>query len=408
MRKFSISLTIIVFLSGSLIAQSDFRPGYIIYNNGDTLTGLIDYKGNQANARKCVFKLSKDDQEEKFTPEDIKAYRFIDSKYYVSKKILTEDSIETQLFLEYLIDGIVDIYYYLSPSGDNYFIDPGNNQLILLKDNEEKVVVDEKIYASDVKRYKGVLKYIFSKSLKVSREVDDIALDHKSLIRIAKEYHEAVCTDKECIVFEKKLPSLKWQLGLVAGMSIDLAKLNGVPHPEYSYLIGSDFNVSAYPLIGLNFKINLPFLNERMNLLYSPELGYVKFETNNLMYLKGNPVIMHVHMSKYRFANTLFLNYELPLKEIKPFITTGIRISSNLKSDYTLMSSNLGNPSYTQEYPMSEYAKTDYFAILGCGVAFIFRQAGTISLDCLYIRDIRDMASVILEDGFSFRVGYLF
>ena len=142
MRKFSISLTIIVFLSGSLIAQSDFRPGYIIYNNGDTLTGLIDYKGNQANARKCVFKLSKDDQEEKFTPEDIKAYRFIDSKYYVSKKILTEDSIETQLFLEYLIDGIVDVFYYRDLSDENYLIDNGDGNLLLVKDKNEVVVVD--------------------------------------------------------------------------------------------------------------------------------------------------------------------------------------------------------------------------------------------------------------------------
>jgi hypothetical protein len=108
------------------MAQSDFRPGYIVNNNGDTLTGLIDYKGNQANARKCIFKLSNDASEEKFTPDDIKAYRFIDSKYYVSKKVMTEDSTETQLFLEYLIDGIVDIYYYLSPSGDNYYVDPGD------------------------------------------------------------------------------------------------------------------------------------------------------------------------------------------------------------------------------------------------------------------------------------------
>jgi len=408
MRKFSICLTIIILISVNLMAQSDFRPGYIIKNNGDTLSGLIDYKGNQANARKCVFRFSKDASDEKFTPDDIKAYRFIDSKYYVSKKVMTGDSIETQLFLEYLIDGIVDIYYYLSPSGDNYFIDSGNNQLILLKDNEDKVIVDEKIYASDVKRYRGILKYIFSKSPKVSREVDDIPLDHKSLIRIAKEYHEAVCTDKECIVFEKKLPSIKWQIGPVAGISFDLADVNGDLDDEYFYLRGSDFNVSVFPLIGLNVKVNLPYLNERMNLLFSPEFGYKECETRNTTNYLGYPVISYIHLTQYRLANSLLLNYEFPVKKIKPFITAGFRMSYYFKSDYISRSTFTIYPSYTLEYHRSNYTETDYYPVIGFGAIYNLKNADTISFDCLYIREIRVMASSIIEDGFALRFGYLF
>ena len=86
--KYLIAIGILVFLSIiRLNAQSDFRNGYIIDNNNDTIHGLIDYKGNHANAKKCIFKKDNNSQNQIFTPEEIKGYRFTDSKYYVSKSV---------------------------------------------------------------------------------------------------------------------------------------------------------------------------------------------------------------------------------------------------------------------------------------------------------------------------------
>jgi len=44
-----------------------------------------------------------------YTPEDLQAYRFFDSKYYISRKVKIGES-EKLLFLEYLIKGKVDIF----------------------------------------------------------------------------------------------------------------------------------------------------------------------------------------------------------------------------------------------------------------------------------------------------------
>jgi hypothetical protein len=63
-------------------SQSDFRPGYLINNNNDKTFGLIDYKGNKANAKKCLFKSSENSDVQEFTPADLKAYRLTGSKYY--------------------------------------------------------------------------------------------------------------------------------------------------------------------------------------------------------------------------------------------------------------------------------------------------------------------------------------
>ncbi|MGB8491122.1 MAG: hypothetical protein WCE64_08685, partial [Bacteroidales bacterium] len=48
-RVFSLALTIIIFSVAS--AQSDFRSGYIITLQGDTINGLINFRGDKANAK---------------------------------------------------------------------------------------------------------------------------------------------------------------------------------------------------------------------------------------------------------------------------------------------------------------------------------------------------------------------
>ncbi|HPT14940.1 MAG TPA: hypothetical protein PK796_09145 [Bacteroidales bacterium] len=406
MRKFSISLTIIVFLSGSLIAQSDFRPGYIIYNNGDTLTGLIDYKGNQANARKCVFKLSKDAQEEKFTPEDIKAYRFIDSKYYVSKKILTEDSIETQLFLEYLIDGIVDVFYYRDLSDEIYLVDNGDGNLLLVKDKNDVVVVDDVAYANEMKRYRGVLTYVFRKSPKVCKKIDYMQLDHKSIIGIAREYHQEVCTGQNCIVFEKAPQKAKIIVSPLLGTSVDFLRIKNELKVNYYFLEGSDFNVSVFPSAGLTFRVNLPFVDERFGFIFSPELGYREFITRNKGFDSGNPVVFDLRFSQFNLANSVFLSYDFVFDKIRPYVFAGLRINYHFNTDYSRkvldQSENL-----LIEYTNNPFPSTYYCPAFGAGISYTFQKVGTFTLDGFYYRD-SSSEGVLFEDGLSFRLGYLF
>lgn len=115
--KHIVTIAIIIFFSILQIkAQSDFRDGYFVKNDNDTIFGLIDYRGNKANAKKCVFKKDIDSVKRVYNPDEINSFRFFDSKYYVSKTLIVDDKTE-QLFLEYLINGIVDMYYYRDDKG---------------------------------------------------------------------------------------------------------------------------------------------------------------------------------------------------------------------------------------------------------------------------------------------------
>jgi len=69
-------------LASSLSAQTDFRSGFIIHLAGDTLYGEIDYRGDLLMSRVCKFK-DKKGEITAYDPDDIEAFRFLNSKFFV-------------------------------------------------------------------------------------------------------------------------------------------------------------------------------------------------------------------------------------------------------------------------------------------------------------------------------------
>jgi hypothetical protein len=49
---------------------------------------------------------------------------------------MTVNGVERMLFLEYLIHGKIDIFYYCDESGEHYLADKGNTCLVLLTNEE--------------------------------------------------------------------------------------------------------------------------------------------------------------------------------------------------------------------------------------------------------------------------------
>ena len=212
-------------LISNIMAQSDFRPGYVVGLAKDTTFGYIDYKGDRANSEYCLFRKDPGAVETRYTPDRITAYRFADSKYYVSRSVKKGEKSEPR-FLEYLINGVVDFYYYRDNEGDHYLLDTGDGCLAELKDQEKNLTADNRVYARTAKEYVGVLKYAFRQSPGISKEVEDISLDRKSLIKVAHKYHNEVCKDNVCIIYEKKLLAFHIIIGPVVTVNVKYAWVN--------------------------------------------------------------------------------------------------------------------------------------------------------------------------------------
>ncbi|MFW6328445.1 MAG: hypothetical protein ACOC2F_09060, partial [Bacteroidota bacterium] len=111
-------LLLLLLIVNNLNGQPEFKPGYVILNNGDTLKGEIDNRGDMLMSKVCWFKPADWDTVVRYKPGNIEAYRFIDGKYYVSRQLETGKHV----FLEYLINGELNVYYYRGKDGYNYYL----------------------------------------------------------------------------------------------------------------------------------------------------------------------------------------------------------------------------------------------------------------------------------------------
>jgi len=294
-----------------LNAQTDFRPGYVIRAIGDTLLGEIDYRGDKLMGYLCKFK-SSENLINDYTPNDIHGYRFIDSKYFVSKKING-----TPVFLEYLIKGKVNIYYLRIDNGDHYYIEKDDIELTELPYDEVIKTVDGKDYLYKSKKHVGLLSVYMQDAPDLQNRINNMGKpDHQNLTKLAEDYHNEVCDGEKCIVFEKKQPLIKVNWELAAGT------INWV-NTEAFYEVKTD---RYYFQTGVMANFWMPRLNEkiyfRTGILYS--LGELTDGTNS-PYIK---IPMHIG---YMAPSTFKVRPSFSIGLFSPSYCGGISFKINKK-----------------------------------------------------------------------------
>lgn len=332
---------VIIFLPNLLVAQQNFIPGFIITMDEDTIHGLIDSRGAMRNAMNCSFRKDKSDQITKYLPVDIKAYGFTDGKYYVSRDIFLRNDTIT-VFLEYLINGKVDIYYYRDANDDFYFIEKDNVSLTEL-DNKNKIVkIDGKDYVKTNNSFRGVLKYAFAESPQIQKRADNITLNHNNLIEITKDYHTDVCNDEECIIFERKKNRIRF--GLQPIISIDYYSFHGVKgtieeiFPEETnymvlpdeFYLKSDLDYS----LGLVGFVNLPFINENLSLNLQGKFGRYDLSSYGSVESQNSPIQNYnISTSGNMISGNLYLSYTFPKGKIRPVFLLGLSYNYAVKTN---------------------------------------------------------------------------
>lgn len=369
-------------------AQFDFRKGYLIKNTNDTISGWIDYRRNNVNSKKCVFKQNIEDKSRIFSPKEIKAYRFIDGKYYVSKK-LDVDGKQSQLFLEYLINGIVDIYYYSDEEGENYLADQGEGNLIRLKNEERELIRNRKTFVGESKEYRRMLKVIFKESPTIVKRVNSLDLNHKSIIEIAHDYHNEVCLDQKCIIYEMKLSKTSRRFGMLFGMNYTSVNDKENLLDKFSYLKDGALEDALSPNIGFFYKTNLPMINDKIHLQYSASFSFLKLAGTHMRQesLYHFKLINRITLKRTLFHNNLLFKYEFPQGVIRPTLQFGglvnYAISTKYERSYELRNTN-DIITDTDRFTKSPFSKLYAGFIFGLGFNTTVFNGRTIFFDLNY------------------------
>jgi hypothetical protein len=280
MKRISMVVLCGFFLSPSLLAQK-FQPGYIITKQFDTVYGLLANRNYLENGSSCKFKRNENSEVLSYKPFEISSYRFTNGKYYISKEI-TIDSIDQKVFLEYLIKGKANIYFIRKLNGDYYFIQKENGPMVILKSDEvnptyEHVTMNGNSSGNGAehnlvltKKYTGTIKYILRDEPQLYDEIDKSDLDHKSLIKIARDYHDLICKDQDCIIYEKKT---KRKIG------IEITGFFGTMKYSSADLGKTEYSAFKPQLYGVSMLAQLLLLNEQMAFKPSLLLGTASIES---------------------------------------------------------------------------------------------------------------------------------
>jgi hypothetical protein len=305
-------ILLIIFATLSLqisFAQSDFKPGHIVTLEGDTLIGSINLKSNMGNGEQCEFK-GENGETHIYHPFEIKEYQITNLKFYVSKSIPSEGT-QKNVFLEYLVNGIADLYY-LHEKGRDYFYIEKDGVLTLLSNDVR--IIDNGLVAREVntKAYIGSMKYLFNDSPEVLKKINAIPYAYKSLVKITKDYHHSVCSDYECIDYTKST-SMPVHFELYTSLTQSYMSNRSSDHS----LADSQFGIGA----------NLRFTPFRSHYLLNYFLGAHYSSCNfsgaleNLEKYGPKSYKMDVQYNSLKIP--LMIQYSLPMKKIKPFFMLG-------------------------------------------------------------------------------------
>lgn len=328
MKTNNFILIVFVFFFTFLKAQTDYRPGFIIKKAGDTIYGNIDYRGDILMSKICKFKSDNDNITE-FLPEQIKAYRFTDSKYFISRKIE-----EKNVFLEYLIKGEINVYFLKDIKGERYFIDKQDEPLIEIPYSEGiKYVRDKPRFYKSTRHY-GVLSYYLKDAPSTFKpKIDRIKKPNRyNLISLAEDYHNAVCDDEKCIVYEKKVPLVKISVEPIIGqVKYKDSENSSIEYGGYIYLWAPRSNEKLYFKTGLTYqKIQLEGIKEgykipfQIQYIYPSKVFKPKLSVGlNFFKFVSEDGVINFYDS---FAINTGFNYK---------ISNSTFLSANINSDFT-------------------------------------------------------------------------
>ncbi len=354
----------------SLAGQNNYKPGYIITNDKDTLYGLIDYRTDFQNSQECHFKNDNSVSKQVFFPGRIEGYRFTENgKYYTSGQINLNGK-DITIFLEYLVQGLMSVYYYENREGQKYFFfeDEAGDMKVVTQEPDK--IIDNKVYKD--KRYNGQLRYIFNEYLPTEDYYNKVDFNQKSIIDIAKSYHDQVCTTgEECIIFENKNPDEKlidFRFSFYGGISWSTYYFNTTRSGNtYS-------NSHINPLIGA--QVELIYTRKLPSFSVLVDLSFAQFRAP--MKDMGNKL-----QSEYEgllLSPKIGIKYTYRKFKLQPSIEAGLLFSYLFNLTSTIKDESFGDD-YYRDYTLK---KRFYGAYIGIGLDYKIKNNQAIFIHATY------------------------
>ncbi|WP_243347638.1 outer membrane beta-barrel protein [Parabacteroides sp. FAFU027] len=378
-KRFPLLLLSVLFIL-TLKAQSDFRTGYIITLQGDTVYGLINLRGEGANAKSCVFKSKSDQKKTIYTPQQLRSFCFTDGKYYVSGMYLTPE-VHIPQFLEYIYQGSLNILYYPDDSKDHYFamkdtsVIELDHRARLTGDAEE----DSRLLAK-AEKFKGQLKYLTYDQPALAQKIEKMTCNSKDLISIAAVYQSLSLPSRKGPGVKLKRGK-RHSVGYGFFLSSGSSNLTSPPYNmyinDYNEIKSLDFKTAMTYEVGANVDFYPDYSGRnRFCIQLSPALNFVEYKSNVERPLEPLLYIYNLDIKFTALKIPVLLKYSFNSSSRKfiPFMKggPGCMIYLSSKGYYEYYSTPLWNqikPETTYIKPLNDISgDVKFYITVGTGV----------------------------------------
>lgn len=334
----SFILVLSVLVSLGVMGQDNFKKGYVITLENDTLFGKINDAGGYKNSKLCTFKPYKKRRVTEYLPGEIKGYRMLDDKYYVSKPVGENEGTKFK-FIEVIIEGPVNLYHDRRSSERAFYIQKKDGDLVPLlyeegqlryKPEENIAVIYSPMYTLHNRIYQDSLYQFFEGSKAIQARVGATEYDVKSLSTLTKDYIAEQYHSLDGVSYERNLKMYRPRVGIYGGAQLtDIEFLPSVlgkySKAEPHSIIAKRF--ATYP-VGVFVNFPFPMLNDKLSFQLEVSANWMDYDEifDSSQSLNEDTVAI----SANSFGIPLMIKYDL----FRGFITPSLGIGKSFNFVY--------------------------------------------------------------------------
>lgn len=279
---------LVLLLSFNSYSQNSFEKGYFINNSDQKINCLIKNLDWNNNPTEIQYKLSENDEINKFTVESVKEFGIDNNSKYINSKVnidrstnlinkLTRDRNpifkEENLFLKVLIEGKASLYEYLDHGLTRYFY------------NAEKTNIEQLVFKKyEIDGHKIAKNEKYKQQLFNDLKCPDFTINKFKNLRyskydltsIFKEYNK--CLNSDLVYLEPTIKRDFFNLNVRPRINNSSLKLMNSTFNSKDVI---DFGNKTGFGIGIEAEIILPINKNKWTLLIEPTYQSFKSETTN-------------------------------------------------------------------------------------------------------------------------------
>lgn len=327
---FLLALSLLLIIQPA-VAQSDYRPGYVVPSQGDTLQGLVSYRTGIQGANVIGFKQNEQATVVTYTPKDISGYGFPNDKNFQIKLLSQADTLASEpVFMEELVRGNITLYNYEG----TFYVQKQDTQLHKLYITTQEYYNSSGALAKrHVNHHISTLNMLMGDCFRMLTSIERVKLTQKNLVELVQEYNQ--CTSSEAqTVFKDEKPWIAVRVGVIGGIS--RTSLNFSAKDEsYLHLEHASFNSSTSPTLGLALSLNSPRINEHAVLQLEGRYFRGNFKAEPSYTWFGTQYDNEIEFDLSALKLSAAVRYHLSGKRLQPFVNVGGFVNFFQQRDYT-------------------------------------------------------------------------